>query len=132
MSKRRIFPCPGCGLPFTEGRSFSQHLVWNPACKGPSGSRPIPQVGASPSEVDTNIDADVVRTSDCVNDDTNAYPDNLSIDESLNADDGPEKMTASETLFFQDRMQQVTHSTELCGFSTKLARNSSNCTHVTT
>jgi hypothetical protein len=98
MSKRRIFPCPGCGLPFTEGRSFSQHLVWNPACKGPSGSRPIPQVGASPSEVDTNIDADVVRTSDCVNDDTDAYPDNLSIDESLNADDGPEEMTVDSHL----------------------------------
>jgi hypothetical protein len=33
MSKHRIIPCPGCGLPFSEGRSLSQHLVWNGACK---------------------------------------------------------------------------------------------------
>jgi hypothetical protein len=33
MSKYRIIECPGCGLPFREGRSLSQHFIWSPGCK---------------------------------------------------------------------------------------------------
>jgi hypothetical protein len=33
MSKHRCVLCPGCGYPFSEGRSLSQHFVWHPACK---------------------------------------------------------------------------------------------------
>ena len=33
MSKYRVTECPGCGLPFREGRSLSQHLIWSPDCK---------------------------------------------------------------------------------------------------
>ena len=33
MSKYRVTECPGCGLPFCEGRSLSQHFIWSPDCK---------------------------------------------------------------------------------------------------
>ena len=33
MSKYRVTECPGCGMPFREGRSMSQHLIWSPSCK---------------------------------------------------------------------------------------------------
>ena len=33
MSKYRVAECPGCGLPFREGRSLSQHFIWSPGCK---------------------------------------------------------------------------------------------------
>ena len=40
MSKYRVTECPGCGLPFREGRSLSQHFIWSPRCKQQANSFP--------------------------------------------------------------------------------------------
>ena len=40
MSKYRVTECPGCGLPFREGRSLSQHFIWSPGCKQQANSFP--------------------------------------------------------------------------------------------
>jgi hypothetical protein len=52
MSKHRCVVCPGCGSPFSEGRSLSQHFVWNPACKATSSR--LSTVSASAPELFTS------------------------------------------------------------------------------
>ena len=118
MSKYRVTESPGCGLPFREGRSLSQHFIWSPACKqqvtaishGVSDSIPC-QFNPSLAIVRRNshLDADDITNN---TDDTNSsfptvatvacsFPDTDSLD--LNSND----FVDNPLLNREDRLQNV-------------------------
>ena len=71
MSKYRVTECPGCGFPFCEGRSLSQHFIWSPGCKQQA------------TAVST---AGILESNWCILDPS---PDSSSRDSHLDSDDNP-------------------------------------------
>jgi hypothetical protein len=87
MSKYHVTECPGCGLPFREGRSLLQHFKWSPAgCK----------------QLATAVSTGIFESNPCL---LNPPPDSSSRDSHPDADDNPNQdvestgLPLSETYF---------------------------------
>jgi hypothetical protein len=76
MFKYHVTECPGCSLPFREGRSRLQHFIWSPGCK----------------QLATAVSTGIFESNPCL---LNPPPDSSSRNSHPDADDNPNQDVAS-------------------------------------